>query len=337
MAELEANLGKSGSANMEAYLDLPSSLMPISSNNLSRLWMDASLVCQDSTPIEQSSQQGHKRQKLTQMVGSASLIEPNSQSHFPIGMKQEPDSLTQLLNNSGTDRNPDYLIKQQMIQQLLLRHDVKQLQDNSSHAKALIQNQMEKQLLQQKLLSIRNSSGAHSAQSEQQMKNQLPQQATQRKLCIQSSDDDSCSLRLSQYMHNLQYRPKDNNIVYWRKFVSEFFAPGAIESWCFSSYENIEQKVLGSMRTMDDWCCDICGTNSGKGFEASFEILSRLFKMKFDSGALGEILYLEFPRECRYSSGIMMLEYENAAQESIYEQFRVLSMRVNFVLFSGMT
>ena len=58
--------------------------------------------------------------------------------------------------------------------------------------------------------------------------------------------------------------------------------------------------------------------------EASFEILPRLCKMKFESGTLEEILFLEFPRECRLSSGIMMLEYGKAIQESIYEQFRVV-------------
>ncbi|KAL3499408.1 hypothetical protein ACH5RR_038501 [Cinchona calisaya] len=307
-----AFLDKTGSASMEPYLNLPSSLMPFSSSNLSSLLMNASPVSHENTLVDQSNQQEHKRQKLQQMAGSTALIEPKSLSHLlsvPIGMKQEPNTLTQHLNKTRMDMNPDYLLLQQMIQKLLLRHGVEHLQDNSPQLKALMQHQMQ------------NLCQAHLLQSEQQMKNQLPQQVTHQNSFIQSSDDGVCSRRLSQYIHNLRHRPKDNSIVYWRKFISEFYAFGAKERWCLSSYEYVGQNVLG---TIDAWCCDMCGTKSGKGFEASFEMLPRLCKMKFESGLLEEILFLEFPRECRYSSGIMMLEYGNAVQESIYEQCRVV-------------
>lgn len=324
-----AFLDKNGNANMAPYLDLLSSLVPFSSSNLSSLPLEASSICHQNTLVDQNQQQGHKRQKLQQMAGSTALIEPKTQSHLhslPIGIQQEPNTLKQVLNSSRMNLNPACLLQQQVVQRLLSRKDIDQLQDNSPHLKALIQHQLQNQLLHQILHSSPNSLGAHSPQSGQQMKNQFPYQATHQTSSIQSTDDGICSQRLTQYIHHLQHRPKDNSIVYWRKFVSEFYAPGAKERWCFSSYENVGQNVLGvlSLGTMDAWCCDICGTKSGKGFEASFEILPRLCKMKFESGALEEILFLEFPRECRFSSGIMMLEYGKAIQENIYEQFRVV-------------
>nr|XP_027083914.1 probable transcriptional regulator SLK3 [Coffea arabica] len=324
-----AFLDKTGNANMEPYLNLLSSLVPFSSRNLSGLPLEASPVCHQNTLVDQSNQQGHKRRKLHQTAGSTTLIEPKTQSHLhslPIGIQQEPNTLKQALNNSSMNLNPAYSLQQQAVQCLLSRNDIDQLQDNSPQLKALIQHQLQNQFLHQILHSSPNSLGAHSPQSGQQMKNQLPYRATHQTSSIQSTGDGICSQRLTQYIHHLLHRPKDNSIVYWRKFVLEFYAPGAKERWCLSSYENVGKNVLGvlSLGTMDSWCCDICGTKSGKGFEASFEILPRLCKMKFESGTLEEILFLEFPRECRLSSGIMMLEYGKAIQESIYEQFRVV-------------
>lgn len=50
----------------------------------------------------------------------------------------------------------------------------------------------------------------------------------------------------------------------------------------------------------------------------------RLFKIMFDSGMVDEIFFLELPRACRLSSGLLMLEYGNAVQESVYKNFRVV-------------
>ena len=58
--------------------------------------------------------------------------------------------------------------------------------------------------------------------------------------------------------------------------------------------------------------------------EATFEVLPRLNEIKFGSGVIDELLFLDLPRECRFSSGIMMLEYVKAVQESVYEQLRVV-------------
>ena len=58
--------------------------------------------------------------------------------------------------------------------------------------------------------------------------------------------------------------------------------------------------------------------------EASFEVLPRLNEIKFGSGVIDEFMFLDLPSECRFPSGIMMLEYEKAVQESVYEQLRVV-------------
>lgn len=58
--------------------------------------------------------------------------------------------------------------------------------------------------------------------------------------------------------------------------------------------------------------------------EATFEVLPRLNEIKFGSGVIDELLFLDLPRECRFPSGVMMLEYGKAVQESVYEQLRVV-------------
>ena len=58
--------------------------------------------------------------------------------------------------------------------------------------------------------------------------------------------------------------------------------------------------------------------------EATFEVLPRLNEIKFGSGVIDELLFLDLPRECRFTTGVMMLEYGKAVQESVYEQLRIV-------------
>ncbi|PWA46309.1 SEUSS-like 1 [Artemisia annua] len=62
------------------------------------------------------------------------------------------------------------------------------------------------------------------------------------------------------------------------------------------------------MMVIDAWQCDICGSKSGRGFEATFEVLPRLNEINFGSGVIDELLFLELPREYIFSSGIIVLE-----------------------------
>jgi len=58
--------------------------------------------------------------------------------------------------------------------------------------------------------------------------------------------------------------------------------------------------------------------------EATYEVLPRLSQIKFDRGVIDELLFLDMPHECRLASGLMVLEYAKAVQESVYEQLRVV-------------
>lgn len=69
------------------------------------------------------------------------------------------------------------------------------------------------------------------------------------------------------------------------------------------------------------------------GTEATYEVLPRLSQIKFDRGVIDELLFLDMPRECRLASGMMVLEYAKAVQESVYEQLRVVregQLRITF-------
>jgi hypothetical protein len=58
--------------------------------------------------------------------------------------------------------------------------------------------------------------------------------------------------------------------------------------------------------------------------EATAEVLPRLFKIKYESGTLEELLYVDMPREYHNSSGQIVLDYAKAIQESVFEQLRVV-------------
>ncbi|KZV36493.1 hypothetical protein F511_15998 [Dorcoceras hygrometricum] len=139
-------------------------------------------------------------------------------------------------------------------------------------------------------------------------------------------DAGVCSRRLMQYLYHQRQRPAENTIAYWRKFVAEYYSPRAKKRWCLSLYDNVGNHSLGvfPQAAMDAWLCDICGSKSGKGFEATFEVFPRLNEIKFGSGVIDELLFLDLPRECRFPSGMMMLEYGKAVQESVFEQLRVV-------------
>ncbi|XP_073111945.1 probable transcriptional regulator SLK3 [Elaeis guineensis] len=150
------------------------------------------------------------------------------------------------------------------------------------------------------------------------------------------SDCGICTRRLMQYMYHQRHRPPDNCIAYWRKFVLEYFAPRAKKRWCLASYGNAGNHASGvfPQAAKDSWQCGICGSKSGKGFEATFEVLPRLFQIEFDSGLTDEFLFLDMPREFWLPTGMMVLDYAKAVQESVYEQVRVVhegQMRIIFM------
>ncbi|KAE8714313.1 Transcriptional corepressor SEUSS [Hibiscus syriacus] len=199
-------------------------------------------------------------------------------------------------------------LHQQQQQQLL---QMSRQSPHLLHQQRLLQLQQQQQLLK----------------SMPQQRSQLPQQFQQQNLPLRSPvksayEPGMCARRLTHYMYQQQHRPEDNNIEFWRKFVAEYFAPNAKKKWCVSMYGSGRQTT--GVFPQDVWHCEICNRKPGRGFEATVEVLSRLFKIKYESGTLEELLYVDMPREYQNSSGQIVLDYAKAIQESVFEHLRVV-------------
>ncbi|CAA2956423.1 Hypothetical predicted protein [Olea europaea subsp. europaea] len=333
-------LQRSASINTESYMRLPASPMSFSSNNISisgSSVMDGSSVVQQSSHQDPSSQQVQQRQQHQGASSATSL--PTSQMgqiqlpgapRVPSAFIQDPTNVSHLQKKPRLDIKQEDILQQQVLQQLLQRQDPMNLQNPSPQLQALIQQQRLRQQQQQLLQSMTPMQRAQLLQQQQQQL-QLRQQFQQRGLQPASAvkrpnDSGVCSRRLMQYLFHQRQRPPDNTYAYWKKFVAEYYSPRAKKRWCLSLYDNVGHQSLGvfPQAAMDAWQCDICGSKSGRGFEATFEVLPRLNEIKFSSGVIDEILFLDLPSECRLPSGMMMVEYSKAVQESIYEQLRVV-------------
>ncbi|XP_035541592.1 transcriptional corepressor SEUSS-like isoform X1 [Juglans regia] len=188
-------------------------------------------------------------------------------------------------------------------------------------------------LHQQRLLQLQQQQ-QHQQHQQQQLLKAMPQQRSQLQQQFQQQNlplrppaksvyaPGTCARRLTHYMYQQQRRPEDNNIEFWRKFVAEYFAPHAKKRWCVSMYGSGRQTT--GVFPQDVWHCEICNRKPGRGFEATVEVLPRLFKIKYESGTLEELLYVDMPREYENSSGQIVLDYAKAIQESVFEQLRVV-------------
>ncbi|XP_048326494.2 probable transcriptional regulator SLK2 isoform X2 [Ziziphus jujuba] len=352
------HLQRSASINTESYLCLPASPMSFSSNNISisgSSVMDGSSVVQQNSHQDQNAQQVQQSQQLQQGASSATSL-PASQTgqvSLPMGVRmpgsflQDPNNLAQVQKKPRLDIKQEDIMQQQVLQQLLQRQDSMQFQGRNPQLQALIQQQRLRQQ-QQILQSMPQLQRAHMQQQQQQQMHlrQLQQQAMQPVSAMKRPYDGGvCARRLMQYLYHQRQRPPDNTIAYWRKFVTEYYSPRAKKRWCLSLYDNVGHHALGvfpqaamldelHVQEKDAWQCDICGSKSGRGFEATFEVLPRLNEIKFGSGVIDELLFLDLPRECRFHSGIMMLEYGKAVQESVYEQLRVVREGQLRIIFS---
>ncbi|KAK6250539.1 hypothetical protein QUC31_008090 [Theobroma cacao] len=335
------HLQRSASINTDSYMRLPASPMSFSSNNISMSGssvVDGSSVGQQGSHQDPSVQQMQQSQQLQQGASSATSL-PTTQTgqvSLPMGPRvpgsfmQDPNNLSQVQKKPRLDIKQEDILQQQVLQQLLQRQDSMQLQGRNPQLQALIQQQrLRHQQQQQYLQSMPPLQRAHLQQQQQQMqlRQQLQQQGMQQVAAMKRPFDSGvCARRLMQYLYHQRQRPSDNTIAYWRKFVAEYYSPRAKKRWCLSQYDNVGSHALGvfPQAAMDAWQCDICGSKSGRGFEATFEVLPRLNEIKFGSGVMDELLFLDLPRECRSTSGMMMLEYGKAVQESVYEQLRVV-------------
>ncbi|KAL3634796.1 hypothetical protein CASFOL_021850 [Castilleja foliolosa] len=260
---------------------------------------------------EQTSQQQY--QALRNM-GSVKMEPQQLQSMRGLGpVKLEPQH-----------SDPSFLHQQQQQQQQQHQHQQQQQQmmmsRQSSQAAAAAQI-----LHQQRFMQIQDQQ--QQQQLLKSMPQQRPQQFQQQNLPVRSPmkpvyEPGMCARRLTHYMYQQQHRPEDNSIEFWRKFVAEYFAPNARKKWCVSMYGSGRQTT--GVFPQDVWHCEICNRKPGRGFEATVEVLPRLYKIKYESGTLEELLYVDMPREYQNPSGQIVLDYAKAIQESVFEQLRVV-------------
>ncbi|KAF7802042.1 putative transcriptional regulator SLK2 isoform X1 [Senna tora] len=288
------HLQRSASINTDSHLRLPASPISFSSNNISisgSSVMDGSSVVQQSSHQDQSVQQLQQTQQPPQGASTSASLPAlqTGPASFPMGARL-PASFVQDPNNlTQLQKKPRLDIKQEDILQQQVMQQILQRQDPMQFQ-------------------------GHNPQLQPMPSMKLPY------------DSGVCARRLMQYLYHQRQRPNENSIAYWRKFVAEYYSPRAKKRWCLSLYDNVGHHALGvfPQAAMDAWQCDICHSKSGRGFEATFEVLPRLNEIKFGSGVIDELLFLDLPRECRFPSGVMMLEYVKAVQESVYEQLRVV-------------
>ncbi|KAH1125490.1 hypothetical protein GLYMA_06G121500v4 [Glycine max] len=260
---------------------------------------------------DQLGQQQQQQLQSLRNLASVKLEPQQMQTMRTLGpVKMEPQHSDQ----------PLFLQQQQQQQQQQFLH----MSSQSSQAAAAQINllrhhrllQLQQQHQQQQLLK-----------AMPQQRSQLPQQFQQQNMSMRSPakpayEPGMCARRLTHYMYQQQHRPEDNNIEFWRKFVAEYFAPNAKKKWCVSMYGSGRQTT--GVFPQDVWHCEICNRKPGRGFEATVEVLPRLFKIKYESGTLEELLYVDMPREYHNSSGQIVLDYAKAIQESVFEQLRVV-------------
>ncbi|KAF3448490.1 hypothetical protein FNV43_RR09203 [Rhamnella rubrinervis] len=318
-------LYRSDNANIQSKLKVPA--MPVSS------FLDSSSTAQHIFNIDQNRSQMLKRKQLEEVFPATTCTaSERHHSSLVIGVKQEP---ILPINSTQRHKKPRLEIKedsschQYNIQQLLQSQDSGHLQRHTPQLQALFQNHLYGNQNQSKVShSIPQLLGVHMQSQQQKMRNQLQQQGVNRVSTsnMHPLDEGVCSRRLMQYLNHLRHRPPDNDLAYWREFVAEYYAPCAKKRWCVSLYDKVGLQAIDVFphAAMDAWQCEICGCRSGKGFEAIFEVLPRLSKMTFESGVIDELLFLDIPHEYRFPSGLIMLEFEKAVQESVYEQLRVV-------------
>ncbi|XBH54965.1 hypothetical protein VPH35_077153 [Triticum aestivum] len=280
--------------------------------------------------------------KLEQQMGQLDQNGPAQMMRNAGNVKFEPHQLQSLrglgaVKMEQPNSDPSAFLQQQQQQQ---QHHLLQLTKQNPQAAAaaqlnLLQQQrimhMQQQQQQQILKNLplqRNQLQQQQQQQQQQHQHQQQQLLRQQSLNIRtpgkpaSYEPGTCAKRLTHYMYHQQNRPQDNNIEYWRNFVNEYFAPTAKKRWCVSLYGTGRQTT--GVFPQDVWHCEICNRKPGRGFETTVEVLPRLCQIKYASGTLEELLYIDMPRESKNASGQIVLDYTKAIQESVFEQLRVV-------------
>ncbi|XP_047307391.1 probable transcriptional regulator SLK2 [Impatiens glandulifera] len=299
-----------------------SSDLQLLGNSFTMMNSFANLLCSPmpslSRDLSATAIVGYPRSELTSDdQGHQSYTRRKQQDQvFPAAFNREYDCPPQMLKKPRLANKHGDPLSEHNIYQLLKKGDPVQWDSHQFH-----------ELVMQHKLQYQQQHNLRSTQQLPIVAAQQQQHQNQRQhLCQELEPQFSCHQRVMQYQYHIRLRPHEHNIAYWRDFVSQYYFPGARKRWCLSSYEKLGEHSLSifSRAARPARHCDICGSNSGKGFEANFEVLPRLLKTKFESGVIDELLYLNSPREFKLPSGLMVLTYGRAVQESVYEQFRVV-------------
>nr|GMD75116.1 probable transcriptional regulator SLK2 isoform X3 [Ipomoea batatas] len=275
----------------------------------------------------QSNRQGCKRQQLGSMVSFAGA-EPAGFDVYQMGIGIETE--TQLSKKPRLDATKDVLLLPEINQHF--DKSLLQLQEKNSVLKMLLEQQRQQNELHKQLSLL----GTEDALGQQFQPDQWELSQNQAQISsLPCLDASICNRRLTQYLYHMRSRPTNNDMTYWKKFVSEYYAPCAKQRLCFSTCDNVGQQALNlfTEAALESWCCSICASKSSRGFEVIYETLPRLFKTKFESSILDEVLFLGWPREHRFPSGLLLLEYGKVVQESIYENFRIVHEGILRVIF----
>ncbi|VFQ91569.1 unnamed protein product [Cuscuta campestris] len=289
---------------------------------------------QYSTPDSSQSQQQQQFQPMRSAQGSIApvKVEPeviNDQTPQQLRnlatVKLEQQQLQNMRSITAVKMEPQHSDPSLFIQQQEQQHPQQQLLQMSRQSPQAAA--MAQLLHQQRLMQFQQ-------QQQQQLMKSMPQQRTPQQPQFHAQnpagrsptkpyyEPGMCARRLTNYMYQQQHRPEDNSMDFWRKFVAEYFAPNAKKKWCVSMYGSGRQTT--GVFPQDVWHCEICNRKPGRGFEATVEVLPRLFKIKYESGTLEELLYVDMPCEYQNSSGQIVLDYAKAIQESVFEQLRVV-------------
>ncbi|RLN12134.1 putative transcriptional regulator SLK3 [Panicum miliaceum] len=313
-----AQLQPSTSMNGD-FMRVPASPMSFSSNNTS----GSSVI--DGSIMQQSPPQEQVQKRRSSSVSSQAVIDAGGALHAQ--------------KKSRIDASQGDIVQQQLIQQLV--HG-----QNSLHFQGQQNPQLQALIHQHKLAQLQQQHLLQPFSQIQQPQVGIPRQPQLRPPLAQPGmqlggpvrtpvENAICSRRIKQYLFHKRHRPENNSIIYWRKLVEEYFAPQSRERWCVSSYENRGNSSAASpQKALDSWRCDICNTHGGKGYDATYEVLPRLFQIRFDHGVIDECLFLDSPNEFRLSNGQMVLEYAKVVQKSVYEHLHVIHEGHLRIIFS---
>ncbi|KAG2609088.1 hypothetical protein PVAP13_4KG054074 [Panicum virgatum] len=314
----DAQLQPSTSMNGDSFMRVPASPMSFSSNNTSGSSVIDGSIMQLSPAQEKQRSSSASSQAV---IGAGSALHAQKKSR--IDASQGDIVQQQLIQQLVHGQNSLHFQGQQnpQLQALIQQHKLAQLQQRQRQQQ---QQQQQQQHLLQPFSQIQQPQVGIPQQP--QLRPPLAQPGIQLGGPVRTPVENAiCSSRIKQYLFHKRHHPENNCITYWRKLVEEYFAPRSRERWCVSSYENRgNPSAAAPQKALDSWRCGICNTHGGKGYDATYEVLPRLFQIRFDHGVIDECLFFDSPNEFRLSNGQMVLEYAKVVQKSVYEHLHVI-------------